>query len=139
MFMLCGNGYIVDVGGGGGIREYANKLIIQFAGYSDTPYMLPDELVGRNCFFKTKSIANTSLNNVTSQESDYLKGAITETALFGLSKVFNKGDIREKSFFAIVNNKELYYALYKTQSAGTTTHGWNKGTKRFSASVEIFW
>lgn len=35
--------------------------------------------------------------------------------------------------------KELYYALYKTQSAGTTAHGWNKGTKRFSASVEIFW
>ena len=37
---------------------------------------------------KTNSIANTSLNNATSQESDYLKGAITETALFGLSKVF---------------------------------------------------
>lgn len=35
MFMLCGNGYIVDVGGGGQ-KEYSNKLEFHFTAWNAT-------------------------------------------------------------------------------------------------------
>ena len=126
MFMLCGNGYIVDVGGGG-IREYANyKKIYRLTLSNESQNTLVELPKGVEIFHKfiiyCANSPYTSGSYITAK-IDYSGGGLVDngggTMYYykqnGITQ--QKGEkVREGSFSFIHNqNKNIYLTSYNAR------------------------